>query len=74
MSSVTSSAPPPGARLLTPRELKTLKGIKFSKVWLRRLSRTGKFPQPIKIGRQTAAYLESEIDDWIRQRAAERYA
>jgi prophage regulatory protein len=55
-------------------ELRAAKGISFSKPHLYRLIRAGGFPRPIKIGENRNAFLESEIDDWIRQKAAERDA
>ena len=30
----------------------------------------GKFPLPVRIGRRAVAWIESEIDGWIEQRAA----
>jgi predicted DNA-binding transcriptional regulator AlpA len=49
-------------------------GITWSRVHLDRLQRTGQFPKKIKIGPNTAAYLESEIVAWIEERCAERDA
>jgi prophage regulatory protein len=31
-----------------------------------------KFPRPIPLGARAVGWLESEVDDWIRARAAER--
>jgi prophage regulatory protein len=33
--------------------------------------KSGTFPAPIKIGERSAAWIESEIDQWIAQRIAE---
>lgn len=33
--------------------------------------KSGKFPEPVKIG-FASAWLESEVEEWIRQRASER--
>lgn len=30
---------------------------------------SGRFPKPIKIGRRTSAWIESELDTWIEERA-----
>ena len=30
------------------------------------------FPRPVKFGPRAVAWVESEIDDWLRQRIAER--
>jgi len=35
------------------------------------LIKSGDFPQPVKLGRRIA-FVESEIDNWIAQRIAER--
>ncbi|WP_027711505.1 helix-turn-helix transcriptional regulator [Dickeya chrysanthemi] len=43
----------------------------YSKAWLYRLINQDRFPQPVKIGSRSIAFVESEIDDWINQRIAE---
>jgi len=32
----------------------------------------GRFPKPVKITKRTSAWIESEIDEWIERRIAER--
>ena len=32
----------------------------------------GSFPSPVRIGRRAVGWLESEINEWIRVRAAQR--
>lgn len=32
----------------------------------------GTFPRPVKIGPRAVAWVESEINDWLRQRIADR--
>jgi prophage regulatory protein len=59
-------------RVISFAGLKSEKGIGFSSVWIRKLIADGKFPKPIPLGKQRVAFLESEIDDWIAERAAER--
>ncbi|TAG02382.1 MAG: AlpA family phage regulatory protein [Betaproteobacteria bacterium] len=34
----------------------------------------GTFPRPVKTGKRGVAWVESEIDDWIERRIAERDA
>ena len=34
----------------------------------------GAFPQPVKLGTRCTAWVESEIDGWVRARIAEREA
>lgn len=38
------------------------------------MQKAGKFPKKVKLGSNTAAYLESEIEAWIAERCAERAA
>jgi prophage regulatory protein len=59
-------------RVLSFPELRSAKGIPYSSVWIRKLVADGKFPKPISLGKQRVAFLESEVDAWIRERAAER--
>lgn len=47
-------------------------GITWSRVHLDRLQKAGKFPRKIKIGANTAAYLEQEIESWIKSRVDAR--
>lgn len=44
----------------------------LSKSTLRRYVATGLFPQPIPIGPRAVAWLASEIDTWIAERAQAR--
>jgi predicted DNA-binding transcriptional regulator AlpA len=48
-------------KLLSPHELRSLKGISYSKSHLWRLTRVGKFPAPVKLGDNRNAYVESEV-------------
>ncbi len=36
--------------------------------WIKRR----RFPKPVKLGPNTAAWLAEEVEAWLRQRAAER--
>jgi predicted DNA-binding transcriptional regulator AlpA len=58
-------------RIISPSELSPLKGITFTNVWLE-LERLGKFLRRIKLGLRRYGYLESELDQWLEQRAASR--
>jgi prophage regulatory protein len=60
-------------RLLGEQELKQ-KGIKFSRQHRHRLIKQGKFPAPVKIGANTNAWPENEIDKWIEDCIAARDA
>jgi prophage regulatory protein len=59
-------------RLLSFPELKSKKGIRFSRVHIGRLVKAGKFPQPINIGDRNIAWVEEEVDDLIVARLAQR--
>ncbi|QBH98442.1 AlpA family transcriptional regulator [Limnobaculum zhutongyuii] len=43
----------------------------YSKAWIYRLISQKRFPQSVKIGIRSIAFVESEIDEWINQRIAE---
>jgi prophage regulatory protein len=62
-------------RLLSFQELKSKKGINFSREHVRRLMKAHRFPKAIKLGdapNGRVAWSESEIDDWLADRLAER--
>jgi prophage regulatory protein len=48
------------------------KGIKFTRQHRHRLIRRGKFPRPIKVGLNTNAWIESEIDEYLKSCIAKR--
>jgi prophage regulatory protein len=50
------------------------KGIAFSRQHRQRLIKAGKFPAPIKVGENTNAWVETEIDEYLKSRIAERDA
>jgi prophage regulatory protein len=59
-------------RLLSIDELKSIKGIVYSKSHLWRLIRAGKFPRPIRLGKNRIAFPEHEIEDFLKAKIAER--
>ena len=59
-------------RVLIFPELKSEKGIPWSRVEIWRKEKAGKFPKRIKLGDRAIAWIESEIDGWLAERAAER--
>ena len=61
-----------GVRLLSRKELRTLKGITFSTVHLWRLERQSKFPRRVRLSEQCIAWVEEEIDAWVNARIRER--
>lgn len=48
------------------------KGIRFSRMHIRRLERHGVFPRHVKVSASRIAWVESEIDAWISERIADR--
>jgi prophage regulatory protein len=60
-------------RILSFADLKA-RGIPFTDVWLRELMRQKKFPRLVRISARRVGFLEEEIDQWIRDRLAERDA
>jgi prophage regulatory protein len=61
-------------KVLSYPELKTEKGIRFSRQWIAKLVKAGQFPAPIKIGQASNGFIESEIDAWIADRINARDA
>jgi prophage regulatory protein len=59
-------------RLLSYDELRPQKGIPYSKVHIWRLEREGKFPKRVPLGESRHGWIETEIDEWISERAASR--
>jgi prophage regulatory protein len=61
-------------RLLRYCELNDTRGIGFSRRHLYTLESENKFPKRVPIGENRVGWIESEIDDWIRAKAACRAA
>jgi len=60
-------------RILSLNDLREL-GIYYSRVHIYRLVKAGKFPAPIKVGQNRIGWVESEIDEWLNAKIAERDA
>lgn len=43
----------------------------YGKAWIYRLIETGQFPQSVKIGSRSIAFVESEVDAWVANKIAE---
>lgn len=67
MSASPSQAP---ARLI--RRPEVIARVGLSSTTLYEMIATGDFPSPIPIGRQAVAWLESEVDAWIKNRIEQR--
>lgn len=50
------------------------RGISYSRQHVYKLIAADKFPKPIKLGEQRVAFVESEIDAWIKSKIAARDA
>ena len=61
-------------RALRYDQLKSEKGIRWSRQYVRRLEKAGRFPHHITLGANTIAWLEHEVDAWLERRAAESRA
>ncbi len=45
------------------------KSIPLGRTTIWRMMREGRFPQSRRIGKMATAWLESEVEDWIKERA-----
>lgn len=59
-------------RLIPMSDLRSEKGIPYSRAHIYRLIEAGSFVKPIRCGGNRIAFLESEIDGWIAGKVAER--
>ena len=50
------------------------RGIKFTRQHRQRLIKAGKFPKPVKVGENTNAWVEPEIDQYQKDLIAARDA
>jgi prophage regulatory protein len=58
-------------RLIPPAELPR-KGVTLGNDQRANLEAEGRFPKRVRITARTYAYLETELDDWLEARIAER--
>lgn len=60
-------------RLLSYDQLKSEKGVPYSRSWIARMIAVGKFPAPITLGSgggsSRIAWRDTDIDAWITKRA-----
>jgi prophage regulatory protein len=59
-------------RILSYADLRTQKGIRWSRQHIHNLVKQGKFPKPLDMGPQTVGFVEDEIDAFIASRIRER--
>ncbi|WJV53607.1 AlpA family transcriptional regulator [Pectobacteriaceae bacterium CE70] len=49
-----------------------MKKTSLKKSWIYLLMKQGEFPQAVKIGSRSVAWVESEVNDWIAARVSQR--
>lgn len=57
-------------RFLRRAAVEDLTGLSCSTIYLKMQSH--EFPRPVRIGGRAVAWLESDVEDWIEARLAER--
>ena len=62
--------PEPRERLIRKPELTSMICLSDATVW--RMEKAGKFPKRLQLGGNSVAWLESEVLDWLKAKAAER--
>jgi prophage regulatory protein len=61
-------------KLISYNELGPQKGIRYSREHLRRLVKMRKFPAPMRLSDHKIAWIDSEIDEYVRDKADSRVA
>jgi prophage regulatory protein len=59
-------------RLLSNKEVR--EKVLYSRAHIARLEAEGQFPKRVRLGAARVGWVDEEIEDWIRQRIAERDA
>jgi prophage regulatory protein len=59
-------------RFLIYPQLKSEKGIPYTRRHLRDLIAAGKFPRPVPLSEARIAWIEDEVDQWLAEKAAAR--
>ena len=57
-------------RILRKPEVLAKVALSDASVW--RLEKQGRFPRRVKLGPQSVGWFESEVDEWMTERAEER--
>lgn len=50
------------------------RSLGVSRSWLERAARNGRFPKPIQLSAKSVGWLSTEVDAWLKDRAAAREA
>ncbi len=57
-------------RVIRKPELFSMIGLSDATIW--RLEKKGKFPQRISLGGNSVGWFDTEINDWLAKKAADR--
>lgn len=58
-------------RILSFHDLRDV-GINWSRQHVYRKVKAGEFPKPVHLGEATVGWIEAELNEWLKARAAER--
>lgn len=61
-------------KVISYNYLKSAKGIGYSRDHLRRKVKDGSFPAPVQISESRIAWVEAEVDQWLKAKAEARPA
>jgi len=61
-------------KILSYDDLRTEKGVVYSRVHLWRLEKAGQFPRRVPLSAARHGWVDSEVDDWLVARVADRDA
>jgi prophage regulatory protein len=59
-------------RILAFADLRPEKGIRYSRQYIGRLERDGRFPKRVRLGEKCSGWIEGEIDAWLKSKADAR--
>ena len=57
-------------RVIRKPELLAIIGLSDPTIW--RMEKDGRFPKRLRLGGNSCGWLESEVDGWLKERAAAR--
>jgi len=57
-------------RIIRKPELLNIIGLSYPTIW--RMEKMGKFPKRLRLGSNSCGWLESEVNEWIEGRLADR--
>jgi predicted DNA-binding transcriptional regulator AlpA len=59
-------------RILTLDDLKTRKGVSYSKSWLWKLEKKGQWPKRVRLSPKRYGWVEAEVDEHLKRLADAR--